>query len=72
MRKMFLLICLFAAWGLQGCDDYLDIKPKGYTIPEYYDDYVLLMNGLPLYTTSDPLVNYLTDNTCLLYTSRCV
>ena len=65
MRKMFLLICLFAAWGLQGCDDYLDIKPKGYTIPEYYDDYVLLMNGLPLYTTSDPLVNYLTDNTLL-------
>ena len=57
MKKILLLIYLFIAWGIQGCDDYLDIKPKGYTIPEYYDDYVLLMNGMPLYTTSDPLVN---------------
>ena len=65
MKKILLLIYLFIAWGMQGCDDYLDIKPKGYTIPEYYDDYVLLMNGMPLYTTSDPLVNYLTDNTLL-------
>lgn len=65
MKKILFIVCLFAIWNLQSCDNYLDIKPRGYTIPEYYDDFLLLMNGLPLYTTSDPLVNYLTDNTLL-------
>ena len=28
-----------ALLSLASCDDWLDNKPKGYTIPETYDDY---------------------------------
>lgn len=65
MKKILFLISLLSACFFQSCDRYLDIKPKGYTIPEYYDDYVLLMNGLPLFRTNVLTVNYLTDNTFL-------
>ena len=43
MKKIFLWI----VWGMflcQGCDRFLDIQPKGYTIPSKYDDYRQLMN----------------------------
>lgn len=65
MKKILFLMCCLSGWCFQSCDDYLDIKPKGYTIPEYYDDYALLMYGMSLYTTSDPLMNYLTDHVLL-------
>ena len=54
-------VAFFAA----SCNKYLDIRPKGITIPEYYDDYVRLMNNqsmmyaesnYPLYITDDVLM----------------
>ena len=39
--------------GLSSCDDWLDIQPKGFTIPEKYTDYELLMNDQSLYRALD-------------------
>ena len=66
MKKLLLSISVILGGILLGCDDYLDIRPKGYTIPEYYDDYQTLMYGLPLHTTSNSVINYMTDHTALL------
>lgn len=35
--------------SMSSCDDWLDIQPKGFTIPEKYADYEQLMNDQSLY-----------------------
>lgn len=65
MKNILILVCLIFGCCFQSCDNYLNIKPKGYTIPEYYDDYVLLMNNLSLFTAPEPTMSYLTDNILL-------
>lgn len=45
-----------------GCNKYLDIKPKGYTIPEYFDDYQKLLNDQGLYRAVAAYPNFLTDD----------
>ena len=59
------IIGAMALLSLGSCDDWLGNKPKGYTIPEKYEDYVRLMNdqGLiigyhnyPMYFTDDILL----------------
>lgn len=66
MKKILFLTCVILGGILYSCDNYLDIKPKGYTIPEYFDDYQTLMYGLSLYTTSNSIINYMTDHVSLL------
>lgn len=46
---------MFFATLLAGCDDYLDVEPKGKVIPSKVKDYDLLLNGgsHSIHTTSD-------------------
>lgn len=56
-------IVLFALIPLLfGCDKFLNIKPKGFTIPEYYEDYVKIMNAASLGKAGDHYLIYLTDD----------
>ncbi|MEG1693425.1 MAG: RagB/SusD family nutrient uptake outer membrane protein [Bacteroidales bacterium] len=50
MRKNILNTIILAMFSLTliSCNDYLSNKPKGYSIPEYYDDYAVLLNGMSL------------------------
>ena len=61
MKKIFITI-LFAAVALSGCKKYLDIRPKGYTIPEFYDDYAKLLNAQALSNVGAAYPNYFTDD----------
>lgn len=61
MKKIFITI-IFAAVALSGCKKYLDIRPKGYSIPEFYDDYFKLLNDGALYNVSAAYPNFLTDD----------
>ncbi|MGE7773801.1 RagB/SusD family nutrient uptake outer membrane protein [Chitinophaga sp. NPDC101104] len=45
-----------------GCNKYLDIKPKGFTIPEFVDDYQKLLNSLTLYRAVSSYPVFLTDD----------
>lgn len=44
------------------CDSYLDIKPKGVTIPEYFEDFNRLMNHRQLMAIDDINTIYLSDD----------
>ena len=60
INKYIIMALSFLA--LQGCDSFLDNKPKGFTIPEYFDDYVKLMNNQSIYRTLDVYPAFLTDD----------
>lgn len=60
MKKILLL--LFIASAFLGCKKFLDIKPKGFTIPESYDDYVKIMNYAQLAKAGDNYLVTLTDD----------
>ncbi|NIG55869.1 RagB/SusD family nutrient uptake outer membrane protein [Chitinophaga sp. Cy-1792] len=63
MKKIvILLISISVVAGLSSCHKFLDIKPKGYTIPQYYEDYAKLMNSMDLVRVSAAYPNYLTDD----------
>lgn len=47
---------------LSGCNNYLDIRPKGYIIPEATKDYEALLNGADIMKASESYPNYLTDD----------
>ena len=59
--RTYLLIGL-SALALQSCDSFLSNKPKGYTIPEYYEDYAKLLNHSSLQRSLDPALNFITDD----------
>ena len=61
MKRIKLYILpLIAAVLFAGCDDFLDNKPKGYTIPSSYEDYEKLFNYIN--NTVDAYSGYLTDD----------
>lgn len=60
MKKILLL--LFIASSFYGCKKFLDIKPKGFTIPESYDDYEKIMNYAQLAKAGDSYLVNLTDD----------
>ncbi|TKC05050.1 RagB/SusD family nutrient uptake outer membrane protein [Pedobacter frigoris] len=62
MKKIFSLLFIVGVMLSTGCKKYLDIKPKGYTIPEFYEDYAKLLNNASLYRVSSAYPNYLTDD----------
>ena len=41
------------------CDRFLDIKPKGIQIPEYYDDYLRLLNHKDMMYADAGFVSYI-------------
>lgn len=47
---------------LLGCDSFLDVKPKGFTIPELLNDYKQLLNDQGLIRASPAYPDYLSDN----------
>ncbi len=53
MKKYFLFTILFIA--LIGCDDYLDIEPKGRVIPTTVEDYDLLLASIVILPAEDIL-----------------
>jgi SusD family. len=67
MKKLVYII-LFATVALffQGCESYFDVKPKGMTIPTYFQDYQKLMNDRSLVGVATIYPMYLTDDILLL------
>lgn len=57
----YLLIGL-GVLSLHSCDDFLGNKPKGYTIPEKFEDYSKLLNSSYLMSSSNTVLSYLTDD----------
>lgn len=57
----YLLIGL-GVLSLHSCDDFLGNKPKGYTIPEKFEDYSKLLNSSYLMSSSNTVLAYLTDD----------
>jgi tetratricopeptide (TPR) repeat protein len=53
---------LLAAIILFSCKKFLDIKPKGFTIPEYYDDYLKIMNYAQLNKAAESYPAIITDD----------
>ncbi|ATL48874.1 RagB/SusD family nutrient uptake outer membrane protein [Chitinophaga caeni] len=63
MRKIFIPIyIIIISCGIVSCDKFLDVKPKGYTIPQFYEDYAKLMNNMDLVRVSAAYPNYITDD----------
>lgn len=65
--KKYILI-LLGAISLSSCDSFLDVKPKGYTIPELFEDYEKLMNYSGVASSLDVYPSFFTDD--ILLTSK--
>lgn len=62
MQKSIVPIVAGVALLLASCNNFLDIKPKGYTIPERFTDYEKLQNNLSLARAASAYPNFLTDD----------
>jgi tetratricopeptide (TPR) repeat protein len=65
MKKITLALSVLCLFLMPSCKKYLDIKPKGIQIPEFYDDYVKLLNHKTMMVADNPYVVYLTDDILL-------
>lgn len=65
MNHIKILLVLASVLLLQSCNDFLDLKPKGIQIPEFYDDYVRLFNHKDMMSVDDSYLNYITDDVLL-------
>lgn len=63
MKKIYIII--LSAILLQSCNSFLDLQPKGYTIPTTYDDFWQLMNYAQMYKAQENYPVYLTDDALL-------
>lgn len=61
-------LCSLSIISLSACDGWLDNKPKGFTIPEKYEDYEQLMNSQYLYRALDIYPSFITDDILLVET----
>lgn len=62
MKKYSILSLLFAASFLLSCNDFLDVKPKGVSIPEKATEYEQLLNYAQMTKGQDTYMNYMTDD----------
>lgn len=62
MKKIIYSLIAAGCLGLQSCNDFLDEKPKGFTIPEYCEDYSRLLNSQSVQTVLDKYTLYFTDD----------
>ena len=73
--KLFNIIkysaCALALLAMTSCDDWLGNKPKGFTIPEKYEDYKQLMNSQYLYRSLDVYPLFITDDARLVARGTC-
>jgi tetratricopeptide (TPR) repeat protein len=61
MKRIYFAL-IVGMLSLNSCNNYLDIKPKGFTIPEKTGDYQLLMNSTSLISSTPGYPTYLTDD----------
>lgn len=61
MRQKILFL-LIAAYALCSCDNFLDVKPKGVSIPEKATEYEQLLNYAQMTKGLEVYMNYLTDD----------
>lgn len=61
MKKIFSL-AIVASIMLSSCNSFLDVKPKGFTIPEFIGDYEQLLNNQALIRASAAYPDFITDN----------
>ncbi len=61
MKKIAILTC-YGLFILASCDSFLNVKPKGETIPEYYEDYARLLNDDKMSKAADINPPNLTDD----------
>jgi hypothetical protein len=61
MKKILICLLLLIP-ALQGCNKYLDLQPKGITIPQYYDDYYRIMNYAQVQKAGDHYTALITDD----------
>ena len=66
MRKYIYPILCTLLIVSQGCDHFLGNKPKGYAIPEAFEDYVKLLASQSLNSCMSTDAFYLTDDVHLL------
>lgn len=64
MKHTLFLLILFALLS-QGCDDFLDVKPKGVSIPEKAEEYEQLLNYQQMTKAVECYMNYMTDDAYL-------
>lgn len=62
MKKYILTLLCALTFLSQGCDKFLGIEPKGYTIPSTYEDYVNLMNYVQLTKAASHTPPFITDD----------
>lgn len=62
MRHHIILLGFLSVLLLSSCDSFLDVKPKGIVIPEFFEDYEKLINGSQIMKSSETFPIYLTDD----------
>lgn len=65
MKNVTTILAICVVVMLTGCNDYLDIKPKGEKIPTTVSDYETLLNYESVQKVSDTYSAYLTDDVFL-------
>ena len=65
MKKVTTILAICVVVMLTGCNDFLDIKPKGEKIPKTVTDYETLLNYESVQKVSDTYPTYLTDDVYL-------
>ena len=65
MKNVTTILAICVVVMLTGCNDYLDIKPKGEKIPTTVSDYETLLNYESVQKVSDTYPAYLTDDVYL-------
>lgn len=65
MKNVTTILAICVVVMLTGCNDYLDIKPKGEKIPTTVSDYETLLNYESVQKVSDTYPAYLTDDVFL-------
>lgn len=65
MKNVTTILAICVVVMLTGCNDYLDIKPKGEKIPTTVSDYATLLNYESVQKVSDTYPAYLTDDVFL-------
>ena len=65
MKRMKTVLAVCVAVMMTGCNDFLDIKPKGEKIPKTVTDFETLLNDESVQKISDTYPAYLTDDVYL-------
>lgn len=65
MKNLTIILSALCLFLMPSCKKYLDIKPKGIQIPEFYDDYVKLLNHKSMMNADNPYTVFISDDILL-------